>query len=260
MSLRSRRLPPRSRPWAHTRRHSPTPGSRARGSASSASSCSRALSSATTGSSTTARRRRRALSDCIERLPRLVFEAHSTDYQTPDSLAALVRDHFAILKVGPAVTFALREAVWALDAIEREWHGESESSRVRETLLEVMRADPSHWRKYYHGTGRSLALQLEYSLSDRIRYYWPQPSGRRRDGATHRRVRLRIPAARAPEPIPAGRLRRGACGRDLTEPPEPPHSPRAQGAGAVLARLPPAIETTKGLRYEDATEHSVHGP
>ena len=55
----------------------------------------------------------RALSGCIEGLPRLVFEAHSTDYQTPDSLAALVRDHFAILKVGPAVTFALREAVGA---------------------------------------------------------------------------------------------------------------------------------------------------
>ena len=117
----------------------------------------------------------RALSACIERLPRLVFEAHSTDYQTPASLEALVRDHFAILKVGPAVTFALREAVWALDEIEREWRGESESSRVRETLLEVMRADPSHWRKYYHGTGRTLELQLEYSLSDRLRYYWARP-------------------------------------------------------------------------------------
>jgi D-tagatose-1,6-bisphosphate aldolase subunit GatZ/KbaZ len=117
----------------------------------------------------------RALSGCIERLPRLVFEAHSTDYQTPASLEALVRDHFAILKVGPAVTFALREAVWALDRIEREWCGDSESSRVRETLLEVMRADPSHWRKYYHGTGQTLELQLEYSLSDRLRYYWPRP-------------------------------------------------------------------------------------
>ena len=52
---------------------------------------------------------------------RFVFEAHSTDYQTPASLANLVRDHFAILKVGPAVTFALREALWALDSIEREW-------------------------------------------------------------------------------------------------------------------------------------------
>jgi D-tagatose-1,6-bisphosphate aldolase subunit GatZ/KbaZ len=116
----------------------------------------------------------RALSDCIRQFPHLVFEAHSTDYQTPESLAALVRDHFAILKVGPALTFALREAVWALERIEREWHGESHSSQVRATLLDAMRADPTHWRKYYHGAGHALELQLEYSLSDRIRYYWPE--------------------------------------------------------------------------------------
>ncbi|MEN5119146.1 class II D-tagatose-bisphosphate aldolase, non-catalytic subunit, partial [Luteimonas sp. TWI662] len=61
----------------------------------------------------------RALSAAIEQVPGLVFEAHSTDYQTPEALAALVRDHFAILKVGPGLTFALREALWALDAIER---------------------------------------------------------------------------------------------------------------------------------------------
>ena len=115
----------------------------------------------------------RALSDCIRQLPHLVFEAHSTDYQTPESLAALVRDHFAILKVGPALTFALREAVWALDRIEHEWRGEAHSSHVRAALLAAMRADPTHWRKYYHGAGHRLELQLEYSLSDRIRYYWP---------------------------------------------------------------------------------------
>ena len=39
-----------------------------------------------------------------------------------------------------------------------------------------MRADPRHWRKYYHGSGHALDLQLEYSLSDRIRYYWPDPA------------------------------------------------------------------------------------
>jgi CHAD domain-containing protein len=32
-------------------------------------------------------------------------------------LAALVRDGFAILKVGPALTFALREALYGLDLI-----------------------------------------------------------------------------------------------------------------------------------------------
>ena len=86
---------------------------------------------------------------------------------------ALVRDHFAILKVGPAVTFALREAVWALDAIDREWHGEARCANVRTAILDAMHADPRHWRKYYHDTGHALHLQLQYSLSDRIRYYWP---------------------------------------------------------------------------------------
>jgi D-tagatose-1,6-bisphosphate aldolase subunit GatZ/KbaZ len=118
----------------------------------------------------------RDLSRCVTDLPNLVFEAHSTDYQTETALGALVRDHFAILKVGPAVTFALREAVWALDCIEREWHGEANAANVRATILEVMRAHPRHWRKYYHGAGQALDLQLQYSLSDRIRYYWPDPA------------------------------------------------------------------------------------
>ena len=117
----------------------------------------------------------RALSQWLESQPHLVFEAHSTDYQTPQALTALVRDHFAILKVGPALTYALREAVWALDRIATEWLGASATSGVRATLLARMRADPSHWRKYYHGEGRALELQCEYSLSDRIRYYWPAP-------------------------------------------------------------------------------------
>lgn len=115
----------------------------------------------------------RRLSTSLASQPHLVFEAHSTDYQTQPALAALVRDHFAILKVGPALTFALREAVWALDQVEREWLGEEHSSQVRATILAAMHADPSHWRKYYHRTGHALELQLQYSLSDRIRYYWP---------------------------------------------------------------------------------------
>ncbi len=116
------------------------------------------------------------LSACLDAQPHLVFEAHSTDYQTADALAALVRDHFAILKVGPALTFALREALWALDAIAREWRGEDGGAGLRAAALAAMRVDPTHWRKYYHGEGRALGLQLEYSLSDRIRYYWPVPA------------------------------------------------------------------------------------
>lgn len=115
------------------------------------------------------------LSRALDGQPHIVFEAHSTDYQTPKALKALVEDHFAILKVGPGVTFALREAFWALDAIEREWIGEDRASRFRQIAIERMRADPRNWDKYYHATGAALQFDLQYSLSDRIRYYWPDP-------------------------------------------------------------------------------------
>lgn len=116
-----------------------------------------------------------ALSRAIEAAPHMLYEAHSTDFQTPAALADLVRDHFAVLKVGPAVTFALREAFWALDAIEQEWIAEGERARLRETVLNRMRAAPGHWAKYYHSSGEQLAFDLQYALSDRIRYYWTDP-------------------------------------------------------------------------------------
>jgi D-tagatose-1,6-bisphosphate aldolase subunit GatZ/KbaZ len=116
-----------------------------------------------------------ALSASIAGVPGLVYEAHSTDYQTAAALAALVRDHFAILKVGPGVTFGLREALWALDAIERETVPAGDRADLRAVVLRRMHAEPGHWRKYYHETGAALDLQLQYSLSDRIRYYWPDP-------------------------------------------------------------------------------------
>jgi D-tagatose-1,6-bisphosphate aldolase subunit GatZ/KbaZ len=54
----------------------------------------------------------------IPQVDHIVFEAHSTDYQQPQSYHQLVRDHFAVLKVGPQLTFALREALFALSYIE----------------------------------------------------------------------------------------------------------------------------------------------
>jgi D-tagatose-1,6-bisphosphate aldolase subunit GatZ/KbaZ len=112
----------------------------------------------------------RELSQRIEREPGLVYEAHSTDYQTPAALAALVRDHFAILKVGPGVTFALREVLWALVEIERELKAAPRES-LKEIVLASMRRDPRHWQAYYTDLS-SQGLDLQYSLSDRIRYYW----------------------------------------------------------------------------------------
>ncbi|MDE2407717.1 MAG: D-tagatose-bisphosphate aldolase, class II, non-catalytic subunit [Xanthomonadaceae bacterium] len=115
----------------------------------------------------------RALSEVIAGMPGMVFEAHSTDYQTRDKLAALVRDHFAILKVGPGLTFALREALWALDAIERDWIAPGRRAHLREVALARLHAEPKHWQRYYHAQGAQLDVDLQYSLSDRIRYYWP---------------------------------------------------------------------------------------
>ena len=137
--------------------------------------------------------RARALSASIETVPGMVFEAHSTDYQTRDALAALVRDHFAILKVGPGLTFALREALWALDAIEREWIAADARAGLREVAIARMRAAPGHWRRYYHTEGRDLDIDLQYSLSDRIRYYWPDPEIERARAALFANLRADPP-------------------------------------------------------------------
>ena len=107
-----------------------------------------------------------------------IYEAHSTDYQTATALREMVRDHFAILKVGPWLTFAFREAVFALAAIEEEWLGTRKAvviSRVRQSLEEAMLANPEYWKSYYHGDDAEVQLARRYSLSDRCRYYWPQP-------------------------------------------------------------------------------------
>ncbi len=119
-----------------------------------------------------------ALSAAIRGVPHLVYEAHSTDYQTRRALTDLVRDHYAILKVGPATTFALREALWALDSIVAELNRAGDRLGLRATVLAALHADPSHWRAYYESVGAALDLQLQYSLSDRIRYYWTVPAVR----------------------------------------------------------------------------------
>lgn len=106
----------------------------------------------------------------------IVFEAHSTDYQPDRAFAELVRDHFAILKVGPALTFALREALFALSHIEDELIPASRRSGLRAICEERMLAAPAHWRRFYEGDAAEQALLRRYSLSDRIRYYWPDPA------------------------------------------------------------------------------------
>jgi D-tagatose-1,6-bisphosphate aldolase subunit GatZ/KbaZ len=104
--------------------------------------------------------------------PELVMEAHSSDYQKPQAYQELIRDGFAILKVGPALTFALREALFALAYIERELVPAAERSHIVETMEAIMLANPADWKKYYRGSMEQQRLLRAYSYSDRIRYYW----------------------------------------------------------------------------------------
>jgi D-tagatose 6-phosphate 4-epimerase len=115
------------------------------------------------------------LVDTLPSLPNFVFEAHSTDYQPAACLDALVRDGFAILKVGPWLTFALREALYGLDCIARVLHPSSTEGGLSAAMEALMLKEPGNWRRYYQGGPDELKLQRHFSFSDRIRYYWPHP-------------------------------------------------------------------------------------
>mgnify|MGYP002730156225 FL=1 len=114
------------------------------------------------------------LAKAIRTIPDLVFEDHSTDYQTKIKLREMVEDGVAILKVGPGLTFAAREGLYALSFIEDEAckaNGKTPSN-FREVLDEEMLKNDKHWKKHYHGTDAEIALKRKYSFSDRSRYYY----------------------------------------------------------------------------------------
>ncbi len=107
----------------------------------------------------------------------LVFEGHSTDYQTKYKLRELIEDGVGILKVGPGLTYAMREGLFALAYIEEMmFHGtDVETSHFIDVLEEVMLEDPKNWQKHYHGTEAELWFKRKFSFSDRSRYYMPNP-------------------------------------------------------------------------------------
>lgn len=119
------------------------------------------------------------LSAALQSHPGIVYEAHSSDYQSQEALTSMVEDHFAILKVGPWLTFAFREAVLALSAVERELNQNTSGRRnsaAREALEEAMLQNPAHWRSYYQGEEQELRRDRIYAYSDRCRYYWHRPA------------------------------------------------------------------------------------
>lgn len=121
------------------------------------------------------REKAKELMAAIEEYPNLVFEGHSTDYQTKIKLKELVEDGVGVLKVGPGLTFAMREGLFALAHIEEEaFKGtDVETSHLIDVLEEVMLEKPDKWAKYYTGNDNELRIKRKYSFSDRCRYYLP---------------------------------------------------------------------------------------
>lgn len=130
----------------------------------------------------------------IQQHPQLVFEAHSTDYQLPQNYQQLVRGHFAILKVGPQLTFALREALFALAHIEQLLVANAQVSGLVLRCQQQMQQQPGYWQAFYTDAAQS-NWQMLYSFSDRIRYYWPDPQ-------LQQAVNTLLSNLRAPIPLP----------------------------------------------------------
>ena len=107
----------------------------------------------------------------LNEFPEVCFEGHSTDYQSKECLKRMVEDGIAILKVGPALTYGLRESLFSLSMMEKELVPEEKQARFIETLEKVMLEKPDNWKKHYHGDEKQLALCRKYSFSDRCRYY-----------------------------------------------------------------------------------------
>jgi tagatose-1,6-bisphosphate aldolase non-catalytic subunit AgaZ/GatZ len=103
--------------------------------------------------------------------PEIVFEGHSTDFQTLRSLSNLVACGFGFVKVGPELTFAFREAMFAMASIEGGFKGLGDSNIVR-AVERAMDENPGSWRSYIPA-GPSERVDRLFGLSDRVRYYWP---------------------------------------------------------------------------------------
>lgn len=162
----------------------------------------------------------RDLCNALKNYPHLVFEGHSTDYQTASHLREMVEDGIAVLKVGPALTFALREGLFALNYIENEifkFNPDIRLSNFISVLDDVMAKNPEYWKKHYHGNGYKVRLARKYSLSDRCRYYLPLKEVRESIGLLIKNLEsVEIPMTLISEflPVQYNKIRNGTLKRE----------------------------------------------
>lgn len=165
--------------------------------------------------------------------PTVCLEAHSTDYQHPQAYPRLAQLGFAFQKVGPALTFAWREALYALDTI-RAQNGWSSGPSLPDTMEEVMLANPAYWEAHIHG--RDQRLQRHFGLADRIRYYWPDPKA----NEAVQRLMADLADKRLPDPVLAAHF----SASELASARESRHPlPRALALARVQTALRPYFFT-----------------
>ncbi|WP_183432612.1 D-tagatose-bisphosphate aldolase, class II, non-catalytic subunit [Mesorhizobium sp. RMAD-H1] len=181
--------------------------------------------------------RAKELSGALTQMPGLVFEAHSTDYQPVEALSALVDDGFAILKVGPGLTFALREALYGLDAIAAILGGGPQPDSLTATMETIMLESPGHWASHYSGSAGEQQLQRHFSYSDRIRYYWPDPRAEKAIARLFTRLDGDIPETLISQHL--GRIYPGVAARKVAP------RPRALCIAAIDAALAPYYAATR---------------
>lgn len=118
-----------------------------------------------------------ALLGALDGWPQVCLEAHSTDYQHPAVYPRLAQLGFAFQKVGPALTFAYRAALYDLDALRRAM-GAQHGPSLPDVMESVMLDAPAQWQGHYTAKTGDLRQLWHFGLADRIRYYWPAPKAR----------------------------------------------------------------------------------
>ncbi|MFN4192001.1 MAG: class II D-tagatose-bisphosphate aldolase non-catalytic subunit [Tabrizicola sp.] len=175
------------------------------------------------------------LLDALTDWPGLCLEAHSTDYQHPAAYPRLAELGFAFQKVGPALTFAWREALYALDTI-RAQNGWATGPSLPGTMEEVMLANPAHWQAHVHGHTADPRTERHFGLADRIRYYWPDPMAEQAVA----RLLADLDGRRLPDPLLSAHF----CVEEIASARESRHSlPRALALARVQTALRPYFFT-----------------
>ena len=108
-----------------------------------------------------------------------------------------------------------------------------------------MKSEPKYWAKYYHARGAALDYDLQYSLSDRIRYYWPEPDIARAQALMFRNLTQNPPPLALISqylPIGCAAMRDGMIGAT-------PAELAMANVGAVLDQYQAATEPKRELAH-----------